>query len=110
MSSIAYKFVNEKSNSFLEIKILNELGGSYVPISVKYRVDDVYSEQQVIDWTNIDPSGNILSIAISPSTNALIKQTNKSELRKVTVVVDEDLPSESTEDFVYEVRGKDFYS
>ncbi|GIW77904.1 MAG: hypothetical protein KatS3mg104_2967 [Phycisphaerae bacterium] len=77
-------FFNEDSTGQIVVTFKDENGDLFVPSSVTYRIDDVYSGQPVVGETSVSPA-SVVTITISPGDNVIINDDRASELRRVTV-------------------------
>lgn len=72
----APKSVNEGSAITFSVTFYTA-GVATAPTTVRYRVDDVYSEKNVVDWTTVT-AGATVSIAIAASLNTIIAEDTTS--------------------------------
>jgi hypothetical protein len=85
-----------------------------VPNSIHYRIDCETTNQTLLDWTELSPSTIAdavkllevyVEIDIPGSLNAIQKDRNSRELKKVLVVSNKDTASEYSEEYEYYVRN-----
>lgn len=72
----APKSVNEGSAITFSVTFY-DAGVATAPTTVRYRVDDVYSRKNVVDWTTVT-TGATVSIAIAASLNTIIAENTTS--------------------------------
>lgn len=76
--------VNEGSTAPLVVAFLDSAGAAAVPTAVRYRVDDLTNDAEIVAWTSVTP-GSSVTISIAPAVNAMGAETNKKETRRVTI-------------------------
>jgi hypothetical protein len=85
-----------------------------VPSTIHYRLDCDSTNQTLVDWTELVPTliadavrllEVYVEIDIPGSLNAIQKDRNSRELKKVLVVSNKDTASEFSEEYEYYVRN-----
>lgn len=62
-------------------------GVATAPSTIRYRVDDCYSEDNVVDWTSVTATSTA-TISIAASLNVMIDEDRRSERKVLTVEAD----------------------
>lgn len=96
--------INERTARSLNIALRGDDGSLITPSTLKYRVDCETNGQSVTDWTDLTPE-SITTIEIPATTNAIIDDARPYEDKRVTVMADEGLSSQSVQTIVYRVRN-----
>jgi hypothetical protein len=74
------------------------------PTNVRYRLDDLTSGCQILDWTSATP-GTSATITITPDQNAMHSQCNTRERRQLSVAADYGLSTQYVESIEYDVEN-----
>ena len=82
----APKSVNEGSAVTFSVTFYTA-GVATAPSTIRYRVDDVDSEDNVVDWTSATATATA-SISIGASLNVMIDEDNHVERKVLTVEAD----------------------
>lgn len=77
--------VNERTTAYLSVSFKDKAGALAAPTAVTYRIDCLTSSQAVRGSTAVAPAGTV-EITLTADDNAMRSQSNRSELRRVTVV------------------------
>ena len=77
--------VNERTTAYLSISFRDDAGVLATPSAVSYRVDCLTTAQSVRGSTSVSPASQV-KITLTAGDNAIKTYTNKSEVRRVTVV------------------------
>mgnify|MGYP000883576447 CR=1 FL=1 len=94
----------KEGSSFAATAYFRASGSASTPTNVYYRVDNLTTDEVVVDWTAIDPAGNV-SIDITAAQNAISSQCNRTEKRQLTVSADHGLSTQVRESVGYEVEN-----
>lgn len=62
----------EESACFVTVNFVDSNGNPFLPTTAQYRLDDVASGTQILDWTQISLTGTTVLIVVNGSENALI--------------------------------------
>jgi hypothetical protein len=79
----APKSVPEGSVASFTVRFYNDASLT-APTSIRYRVDDVYSEDNVVDWTTVAATATA-SISVAASLNVMIDEDRRVERKVLTV-------------------------
>lgn len=79
--------INEKSTLVLRLGFKDGSAQAVVPTAGRYRIDDVNSDSQILDWTDFTPSASTHDLTITSAQNAIISNALESEKKLVTVDV-----------------------
>jgi hypothetical protein len=99
------EIVDEKSPLYATFTFTDEDGAAVIPNSVDWRIDDITNGVQILDWQSVSVVTNPTQITVPGSDNAISDQTHISELRALTVRVDDGLPSEHYADKYYRIKN-----
>lgn len=80
-------------------------GVATAPSTVRYRVDDCYSEDNVVDWTTVT-AGATVSISIAASLNVMIDEDRRVERRVLTVEADNGTSTAFNDSAYYDVVNR----
>ena len=94
---------NEGSACFLDLTHLDKNDALLAPTTLKYRIDDVSNNREVLGWTAVSTPSSTNSITITDTQNALFSRSRDKELRQVTVKTTDAQDNDNQEDFFYEV-------
>lgn len=92
---------NEASTVLLPLKHLNQDGALFTPSTLKYRVDDLTNNRQVLDWTVVSTPSTTNTLTITSTQNALYNRSKPKEVRQVTVYALDSSGNESNDVFHY---------
>lgn len=76
--------INELTTEPIVVSFKNEDGEPIVPVSAKWRVDDVRSGTTIRDWAVLSPAASI-TIQLAESDTTILNVSNHTEEREVTV-------------------------
>lgn len=62
----------EESACFVTVNFVDSNGNPFLPATAQYRLDDVASGTQILDWTQISLNGTTILIVVNAAENALI--------------------------------------
>jgi hypothetical protein len=97
--------INEDSKHNVRVTFKDEDGRPYVPTTIHYRIDCDTTKQQVLGVTEFTPVGSSVTIPVTPSQNAIIKDANKRELKTMKVFADYGTDDQVTEVVQWYVRN-----
>ena len=80
-----------------------DAGSATTPTNVKYRIDNVDTGREVVDWTTVS-TGTTASITIPGSLNECVTRLPVEQFQ-LQVAADYELATEYRESFLYEVRN-----
>lgn len=95
--------VNEKSTAYLTVTFRNKAGAAQAPTAASYRIDDVATNQQVRDDTDIESPDSTVEITLSVEDNTLKNAIAATEQRRVTVVGEYNAGDAVRAEYIYEV-------
>lgn len=95
--------VNERSPCRLRV-IWEVEGAVALPLSVTYRVDDVFSGTTIAENMPASPGLETI-ITITPTENAMVDPSNPVETRRVTWTINAGELGETNGDMLYDVRN-----
>ena len=100
------RVVKEKSTNTITVRPKTKDGVLFTPTTVRYRLDDLDSKQELIGWTSATPS-TAIAITIPGAKNAMISN-RKRERKVLTVQFDQGLDSEVNAEYIYWVKNLHF--
>ena len=77
--------VNERTTAYLTVTFKDKAGALAVPTQVQYRIDCLTSGQAVRALSTVAPASAV-EITLSADDNAIRVDSNRAEIRRVTVV------------------------
>jgi len=86
---------------------LRSTAAAVTPTTVHYRVDDLTTGKELIDWTSVSAASNV-SIAITATFNTIQDDTSRRERKRLTIKADDGLDTqhlETKEWFVVNLLG-----
>ncbi len=98
---------NELSQVQVTAQPRDTTNAPYTPTTARYRVDDCRSGTQLVDWTTLTPSTS-MTITIPGTANAIIDSTRQTEVKTVTVQLDQGLSTQHMSDYTYQVKNLNF--
>ena len=99
---------NELSVVEVTVKPLDNAGNATTPTTVRYRIDDCLTKNELVAWTSLTPSTE-MTIAIPASVNAIINSNRATpEVKVITVEIDKDLTTQHFEEYTYKVKDLNF--
>ncbi len=103
--------MKEGSTGSLTQSFYDDEGDPVTPTSIKYRIDcDTNDGQEVQVWTTIDTPLSTITISILPQHTAIIDETNDTETKRLTVVIDENMATQHTDEITYTVERLAYFS
>jgi len=97
--------VNELSSAILELTFTDENDQPVAPLSLTFRVDDVFTQTNYILNQTIVPSSPTVSLFINPSWNDIRDQNNETEYRRLTIDFIVSSARVGTSEFLWAVRN-----
>lgn len=95
--------VNEKSTAYLTVTFRDKAGAAQAPTTVKYKIDDVATGEQVRAEEEISSPDDTIELRLEVGDNTLLNGIAKTEQRRVTVVAEYGAGDAVTAEFIYEV-------
>ena len=77
--------VNEGSARDLDLTHLNKSRVLTAPTTLKYRIDDLTNNREVLDWTTVPGPASTNTLSITGTQNALFRRGTKRQKMQVTV-------------------------
>ncbi|KUG22373.1 hypothetical protein ASZ90_007852 [hydrocarbon metagenome] len=100
------ELINEKTTLTLRLTFKDEDNVAVVPTAAQYRIDDVDSGSQILDWSSFTPSASTHDLTITDAQNAIIDTNLERERKKVTVQITHGPENKkATGDYIYIVRN-----
>jgi hypothetical protein len=103
MLSKGTKPVPERSARYLTVTFLDKYNALGVPISARYRLDDLSSNTEVLTWTDLAVTDSSHEITITAEQNRILKSRRDRERRQVTVEATGSDGEPFRETFEYEI-------
>lgn len=98
---------NELSQVIVTVTPLDLNSDPYTPTSARYKINDKISGSELVEWTSLTPSTS-MQIIIAPSVNAIITDNNDTEIKVVTVQLDDGLSTQHYIEYEYKVINLQF--
>ena len=98
--------ITENSSLTLTASFYDVASALSAPTTARYRIDDESSGREVLGWTSLTVSTQVV-IAVTADQNTLLNRTNKVEQRIITVQADHGLSSAWSDDYIYEISRLD---
>jgi len=95
--------VNEGKTITLELTHLDKNKALIVPISLRYRIDDVTNNLTVLDYTAVATPGSTNTIVITAVQNKKSRQNQKRERRQVTTEAIDSTGAIDPQEFYYDL-------
>lgn len=92
---------NEASTVLIPLTHLDEDNATFTPSTLKYRIDDLTNNRQVLDWTTVSTPSTTNTLTITSTQNALYNRSKPRELRQLTVYAQDSSGNESNDVFHY---------
>lgn len=102
--SVPSRHVTEKSTVIVTVKYIDRTTGLVTPTNAKYRIDDVGSGCQIVDWTALSAASSN-AITITSTQNVIYNCTRKYEKKQITVAADYGLTTEYRDTTVWTVEN-----
>lgn len=100
---------NELSQVIITVKPINPDGQSYIPVTLRYKVNDCLSGNELVPFTSVTPTSREMTITIPPEVNAIINNRLRNPEKKVvTLNTDQGLITEHFEQYTYRVKNLSF--
>jgi len=93
----------EEESSFTATVYFRLADASTVPTTVRYRIDDDYSGDEVRGWTDLTPAASI-EITITPDDNKSVNGSRREERRLLTIEANTDLDTQTRERIAWTVK------
>lgn len=87
---------NEGQSATITITFQDDDGTIVTPTTARYRIDCLTTKQEVRDWTTITPASTV-TIAITPSDNAIISDRNDTERKQMVIQTDHGTDDQAVE-------------
>lgn len=84
----------EENTSFTATAYFRANGAANTPTTVKYRVDCITTQTELVGWTSATP-GESVSITVPASANAIQQNSSKREHKQIVVMADENLSTQA---------------
>ncbi|PKN05551.1 MAG: hypothetical protein CVU74_01090 [Deltaproteobacteria bacterium HGW-Deltaproteobacteria-9] len=81
------EIINENSTLDLRLSFADESSVGVVPTAAQYRIDDVETGAQILDWTSFTPAAATHDLSITDAQNAIINSDLEKENKRVTVKI-----------------------
>jgi hypothetical protein len=100
------EIINEKTTLILRLSFKDESSIGVIPTAAQYRIDDVESGTQILDWTSFAPSAATHDLTITDVQNAIIDTAVERERKRVTVQITYGATSKKvTDEYIYAVKN-----
>ncbi len=87
--------VNEKSNFTATVNFRDRATkAASTPTTIQYRIDDLTTRIEITDWTTVSAASSI-TIAITPTENAIQDNSSRLERRQLLVKADDGLSTQA---------------
>lgn len=98
--------VREQSRQKFAVSFQGEDLKLFVPGSVRYRLDDRTDNcvRQVLDWQDVTPDTSV-EITVPASANTILNNSNRFELRVLTVQTDYGTDNQLSADETYRLQN-----
>jgi len=98
------KYSVQEDSSFTATIRFRLVDAATTPTTVRYRIDDKFTEQIIRDWTTLTPAASI-SVVITPADNAVVAITRREERRQITVETNTGLDTQTRERAYWVVKS-----
>lgn len=92
---------NEGADVDLDLTHLDKTNALVTPSTLKYRIDDLTNNRQVLDWTDVSTPSSTNTITTTGAQNAKYSKSQPRELRQVTVYAVDSNGKKSYDPFFY---------
>jgi len=100
---------NELSQVTITIKPINPQNKSYIPVTLRYKVNDCLTGKELVPYTSVTPTAREMIVLIPGSVNAIINDRLRNPEKKVvTINTDNGLPTEHYSEYFYRVKNLSF--
>ena len=76
--------INQSESYTITLGFADDSGNAIVPSSAFYRIDDVDSGNQIVDWTQIYPTLSSIDLVTTAEQNGMVGNSTDREERVVT--------------------------
>jgi len=97
----------EQSRQKFAVSFKDERYESFMPVTIRYRLDDVTVPEQVtpvLDWQTTTPDSSI-EITIPAGANAILNDRNPYETRILTIQSDYGTDNQLSQELSYRIRN-----
>lgn len=103
--TLAKRSIQEQSTLVIGARFRNRASvADAVPTNVKYRIDDLATGSQLLDWTSVTPAASV-NITITALQNAIRNDANSIETKQLTVASDYGLSTQYIDRTTWDVRN-----
>ncbi|NOZ53811.1 MAG: hypothetical protein GXP08_11880 [Gammaproteobacteria bacterium] len=102
--------VNENSTRYLDIIFKDENDVLAAPNSVVYRIDCVTTGTSVKSDTTVNTPGDTMRINLNKTETAIVADTNKQELKRVSIIAIYGANDEENDEFDFYVKNLAYIS
>jgi len=95
--------INEGSALDLELTHLDKNKVLQIPTELRYRIDDLSNNLEVLDWTIVPAPGSTNTITLTDTQNALFSRSLRRQKMQVSVKTTSNTGAVLQEDFIYEI-------
>ena len=74
----------ERSVRYVRVEFYDKDDAPTIPTAVRYRVDCLTNQRQIVGWTDLDPA-SVVEFTITPDQNRILDDSNKAEDRQVVI-------------------------
>lgn len=100
---------NELSQVIITVKPLNPQNQSYIPVTLRYKVNDCLTGRELVPYTAVSPTAREMTITVPGSVNAIINNRLRNPEKKVvTLNTDNGLATEHYSEYIYRVKNLSF--
>jgi len=100
---------NELSQVTITIKPMNPQNKSYIPVTLRYKVNDCLTGRELVPFTPVTPTAREMTVLIPGSVNEIINnQLRNPEKKVVTINTDQGLPTQHFSEYIYRVKNLSF--
>jgi len=96
--------IPEKSRKGFSFIFEDEELQPFLPVTVRYRVHDPETDQELLPWTNVTPDTTVM-VVIPATINRILDDSKAYETRVVTVQSDYDTDQQLSQDRSYRVQN-----
>jgi hypothetical protein len=95
--------VNERSTAYLTVTPKDKAGTAQAPTSLTWRIDDVFTSQEILADTVVSGPGSTVELTLKPEHNRILTAGSTAERRRVTVTAVYGIDDQVCGEYVYEV-------
>ena len=96
--------VLERSSFTTSAEFRDSAHADDAPTTAHYRIDDLTTGQNILDWTALTPAASI-SITVKSSENRMLSSAHVTERRQITVAADKGTDGETRDTAIWEVEN-----